>query len=269
MQLTRDCCFSSSTVVHITCIPRWTSLEMRLERSLLGRLDSVLLGWTRHGRLEQVRIHRVWHDPENMRRSFVTSAFVCDSAFCLLLCLLEFETVIFNWQCSRVAKATFNETAMNNSQRKEFMSSLIICKDLYSYFLVSWTVVCSTQGQSSQLVESIGGDEWNQVGAEAALLLHTQPAVSSCAVTQLTEGKTQQPSSRPHTLFTLLKYPFQQPLDEAYHFMSVDLIHLSKLQLMFLNHLKQPSPSVQTHMLQNMNCDPKLVIFSVFIVYNM
>ncbi|XP_068593999.1 uncharacterized protein [Cebidichthys violaceus] len=41
--------------VQINCVPRWTSLEVTLERSLHGRLDSVLLGWTRHGRQEQVR----------------------------------------------------------------------------------------------------------------------------------------------------------------------------------------------------------------------
>lgn len=102
---------------------------------------------------------------------------------------------------------------MNNSQRKEFMSSLIICKDFYSFFFLLWTVVCSTEGQSFQLVESIRRDEWDQAGAEAALLLHTQPAISSHAVTQLTEGKAQQPSSRPHMLFTLLKYPFQLSLN--------------------------------------------------------
>ncbi|CAK6952249.1 uncharacterized protein LOC121908222 isoform X2 [Scomber scombrus] len=64
-----DCCFLSSTVVHITCIPRWTSLEMRLERSLLGRLDSVLLGWTRHGRLEQVRALSLWSRSEEMNET--------------------------------------------------------------------------------------------------------------------------------------------------------------------------------------------------------
>ncbi|KAF3699111.1 putative uncharacterized protein LOC400499 [Channa argus] len=39
--------------VQISCIPRWTNLEVTQERSLHGRLDSMLLGWTRHGRLEQ------------------------------------------------------------------------------------------------------------------------------------------------------------------------------------------------------------------------
>ncbi|XP_037642433.1 uncharacterized protein LOC119498040 [Sebastes umbrosus] len=50
--------------VQVNCIPRWTSLEVTLERSLRGRLDSVLLGWTRHGRLEQVRALSSWSRSE-------------------------------------------------------------------------------------------------------------------------------------------------------------------------------------------------------------
>ncbi|XP_070830189.1 uncharacterized protein [Chaetodon trifascialis] len=46
--------------VQISCVPRWTHLEAILERSLQGRLDSVSLGWTRHGRLEQVRALSWW-----------------------------------------------------------------------------------------------------------------------------------------------------------------------------------------------------------------
>ncbi|XP_042284010.1 uncharacterized protein LOC121908222 isoform X3 [Thunnus maccoyii] len=55
--------------VQITCIPRWTSLEVTLERSLLGRLDSVSLGWTRHGRLEQVRALSLWSRSEEMNET--------------------------------------------------------------------------------------------------------------------------------------------------------------------------------------------------------
>nr|XP_046265535.1 uncharacterized protein LOC124069998 [Scatophagus argus] len=55
--------------VHINCIPRWTSLEATLERSLQGRLDSVLLGWMRHGRLEQVRALSSWSQSEEMNET--------------------------------------------------------------------------------------------------------------------------------------------------------------------------------------------------------
>ncbi|KAM7379044.1 hypothetical protein PAMP_004619 [Pampus punctatissimus] len=54
---------------QITSIPRWTSLEVTLERSLLGQLDSVLLGWTRHGRLEQVRALSLWSRSEEMNET--------------------------------------------------------------------------------------------------------------------------------------------------------------------------------------------------------
>nr|XP_040026805.1 uncharacterized protein LOC120815845 isoform X3 [Gasterosteus aculeatus aculeatus] len=50
--------------VQIKCVPRWTSLEVTLERSLRGRLDSVLLDWTRHGRLQQVRALSWWSRSE-------------------------------------------------------------------------------------------------------------------------------------------------------------------------------------------------------------
>ncbi|XP_070774929.1 uncharacterized protein [Enoplosus armatus] len=55
--------------VQINCIPRWTSLEATLERSLQGRLDSVLLGWTRHGRLEQVRALSSWSRSEEVNET--------------------------------------------------------------------------------------------------------------------------------------------------------------------------------------------------------
>eukprot|EP00064_Thunnus_orientalis_P014659 superscaffoldBa00002579_g14706 len=55
--------------VQITCIPRWTSLEVTLEHSLLGRLDSVSLGWTRHGQLEQVRALSLWSRSEEMNET--------------------------------------------------------------------------------------------------------------------------------------------------------------------------------------------------------
>ncbi|KAM4551263.1 uncharacterized protein PAE49_015110 isoform 2-T2 [Odontesthes bonariensis] len=50
--------------VQISCIPRLTSLEVMLERSLEGRLDSVLLGWMRHGQHEQVRALSAWSRSE-------------------------------------------------------------------------------------------------------------------------------------------------------------------------------------------------------------
>ncbi|XP_047445376.1 uncharacterized protein LOC125010660 [Mugil cephalus] len=50
--------------VQITSIPRLTNLEVTLERSLHGREDSVLLGWTRHGQLEQIRALSSWSRSE-------------------------------------------------------------------------------------------------------------------------------------------------------------------------------------------------------------
>nr|XP_061789894.1 uncharacterized protein LOC133579338 isoform X1 [Nerophis lumbriciformis] len=46
--------------VQIKCSPRLTSLEVTLEKSLLGRTDRVLLGWMRHGQVEQVRALSIW-----------------------------------------------------------------------------------------------------------------------------------------------------------------------------------------------------------------
>lgn len=56
--------------------------------------------------------------------------------------------------------------------------------------------VSSPQGQSTQLVESKGGDERDQAGAEAAFHLHPQPVVSSHTVTAATERPVQQPAGK-------------------------------------------------------------------------
>ncbi|XP_074545635.1 uncharacterized protein LOC141804879 [Halichoeres trimaculatus] len=55
--------------IQINCVPRWTSLELTLERSSQGRLDSVLLGWMRHGRPEQVRALSWWSSSEEMNET--------------------------------------------------------------------------------------------------------------------------------------------------------------------------------------------------------
>lgn len=64
----------------------------------------------------------------------------------------------------------------------------------------------SPQGQSTQLVESNGGDERDQAGAEAAFHLHPQPVVSSRTVTAATEGPLQQPAGKLQQSFD---YPFK------------------------------------------------------------
>ncbi|KAM6948685.1 uncharacterized protein FYW47_016634 [Aplochiton taeniatus] len=46
--------------VQIASVPRGSGLEVTLERTLHSRLDSVLLGWTRHKRLEQVKALSWW-----------------------------------------------------------------------------------------------------------------------------------------------------------------------------------------------------------------
>ncbi|CAJ1071926.1 uncharacterized protein LOC122887130 [Xyrichtys novacula] len=55
--------------VQISCVPRWTSLELILERSLHSQLDSVVLGWTRHGRLEQVGVVSWWSRSEEINET--------------------------------------------------------------------------------------------------------------------------------------------------------------------------------------------------------
>nr|XP_019957160.1 PREDICTED: uncharacterized protein LOC109638563 [Paralichthys olivaceus] len=55
--------------VQIKCIPRWTSLEVTQERSLQSRLDSVSLGWMRHGRVEQIRALSSWSRSEEINET--------------------------------------------------------------------------------------------------------------------------------------------------------------------------------------------------------
>nr|XP_057943014.1 uncharacterized protein LOC131138235 isoform X3 [Doryrhamphus excisus] len=57
--------------VQIKWRPRMTSFEMTLERSLLGRADSVSLGWMRHGRPEQVKALSIWSRSKEMNETTV------------------------------------------------------------------------------------------------------------------------------------------------------------------------------------------------------
>ncbi|XP_030016478.1 uncharacterized protein LOC115437390 [Sphaeramia orbicularis] len=62
---------NQSLQVQISSVPRWTSLDVTLERSLQGRLDRILLDWTRHGRLEQVSAVSLWRQSEDMNETRV------------------------------------------------------------------------------------------------------------------------------------------------------------------------------------------------------
>ncbi|XP_029970978.1 uncharacterized protein LOC115405521 [Salarias fasciatus] len=55
--------------VQIVCVPRLTSLEVTLQRSLRGGLDRVLLGWMRHGQLQQVGALRSWSCSEAVNQT--------------------------------------------------------------------------------------------------------------------------------------------------------------------------------------------------------
>lgn len=164
----------SLTSVQISCVPHRTSLEATLERSLQGRLDSVVMGWTRHGQLEQVTAqHVAWPWSNDWLRS--------------------------NKYCSPFL-SLWNILANNASQQSDLFWISAVSPLVPKWF-------CSSRGRSSQLVESIWGDERDQAGAEAALLLHAQPAVPSHTVAQLTEGTAQQPAGRlPHCQTFMLHY---------------------------------------------------------------
>lgn len=62
--------------------------------------------------------------------------------------------------------------------------------------VVKFDLRFSSPGQSTQLVESKGGDERDQAGAEAAFHRHPQPVVSSHTVTAATERPVQQPAGK-------------------------------------------------------------------------
>lgn len=66
-------------------------------------------------------------------------------------------------------------------------------------------------------MESVRGDERDQTGAEAALLLRSQSDVLSHAVTQLTEGEAQQPASTRPQVYLFVSDDFASAQRE-YHF---------------------------------------------------
>ncbi|XP_036072052.1 uncharacterized protein LOC112147563 isoform X1 [Oryzias melastigma] len=57
--------------VHIRGLSLLTNLDVKMERSLHGRLDSVLLGWMRRGQLKQVRALRTWSHSEERNETKV------------------------------------------------------------------------------------------------------------------------------------------------------------------------------------------------------
>lgn len=57
-------------------------------------------------------------------------------------------------------------------------------------------MITLSPGQSAQLMEPHGGEEWDQTGAEATFHLHAQPVVPSHTVTTTTEGPLQQSAGR-------------------------------------------------------------------------
>ncbi|RVE61387.1 hypothetical protein OJAV_G00170560 [Oryzias javanicus] len=57
--------------VHIRGLFLLTNLDVKMERSLHGRLDSVLLGWMRRGQLKQVRALRAWSHSEEKNETKV------------------------------------------------------------------------------------------------------------------------------------------------------------------------------------------------------
>ncbi|KAJ8011260.1 hypothetical protein DPEC_G00056310 [Dallia pectoralis] len=46
--------------VQIASVPQWCSLDVAIERSLSGRLDSIMLGWNKHEQQEEVRALCWW-----------------------------------------------------------------------------------------------------------------------------------------------------------------------------------------------------------------
>ncbi|XP_023821135.2 uncharacterized protein LOC101165344 isoform X4 [Oryzias latipes] len=57
--------------VRIKGLSRETNLDLQMERSLHGRLDSILLGWMRRGQLKKVRALRAWSQSEESNETKV------------------------------------------------------------------------------------------------------------------------------------------------------------------------------------------------------
>ncbi|XP_037131472.1 uncharacterized protein LOC119136818 isoform X1 [Syngnathus acus] len=55
--------------VQIKCQPRLINLDVALERSFQGHLDSISLDWMRHGRLEQIRALGLWSQSKEMNET--------------------------------------------------------------------------------------------------------------------------------------------------------------------------------------------------------
>lgn len=107
----------SLTSVQISCLPRRTSLDVTMERFSHGRLDSVSLGWTRHGRLEQVQRPRLSQQPQSAGVSFCVCVIRRSAARFHFLFYLQVKAVS-SWSQSE----ELNETKVE--LRQPFTSTL-------------------------------------------------------------------------------------------------------------------------------------------------
>ncbi|XP_056277303.1 uncharacterized protein LOC130198189 [Pseudoliparis swirei] len=166
--------------VQINCIPRWTTLEVTLERSLHGRLDSVLLGWTRHGRVEQVRALSWWSRSDEMNETKLE----LKQPFSSALSRMSLHTLSHSSQRERRSShqtslswgssvpvnitVTLNKQWQNNSSRGQ------ICA-LFSSQMVSLVKGCVSVGQEGNSYSQNAELRWDNRSVKQSMKYQRGP----------------------------------------------------------------------------------------------
>ncbi|XP_037314999.2 uncharacterized protein LOC119209652 [Pungitius pungitius] len=151
--------------VQINCVPLWTGLEVTLERSLRGRLDSVLLDWTRHGRLQQVKAVSWWSRSEETNETKLE----LKQPFSSTLSQTSFHTLShssqreqrsshqthLSWDSAGTVNITLNKQWQNHSSRGQ------ACALFSSQMGVSLVKGCVSAGQEGNLYTQNAELRWN------------------------------------------------------------------------------------------------------------
>ncbi|XP_068456308.1 uncharacterized protein [Clinocottus analis] len=207
--------------VQINCIPRWTSLEVTLERSLHGRLDSVALGWTRHGRLEQVRALSSWGRSDEMDEARLE----LKQPFSSTLNQMSLHTLSHSSQRERRSSyqthlswgssvpvnitVTLNKQWQNNSSRGQ------ACALFSSLMAVSLVKGCVSVGQEGNLYSQNAELRWDNRSVKQGMKYQRGPRGMHSLQVNVGLDKVSPEPCPSHTLLTKIQTNLRDRLEHT------------------------------------------------------
>ncbi|XP_031710756.1 uncharacterized protein LOC116387634 isoform X2 [Anarrhichthys ocellatus] len=207
--------------VQINCVPRWTSLEVTLERSLHGRLDSALLGWTRHGRQEQVRALSWWSRSEEMNETKLE----LKQPFSSTLSQMSLHTLSHSSQRERRSSrhthlswdsaVPVNITVTLNKQWQNSSSRGQACALLSSQMAVSLVKGCVSVGQEGNLYSQNAELKWDNRSIKQGMKYQRGPQGMHSLQVNVGLDKVSPAPCPSHTLLTKIQTNLRDRLEHT------------------------------------------------------